>query len=111
MDDAAQDKVLSFRPSFAETDSLTLMTAFDHSLLKLMRCPITHSGLQLMPEEQLIALNRRLSEGQLKSRNGQAIELDQIESAVLNEEGSFAFSIQNGIVKLIADEAIDLTSN
>lgn len=77
----------------------------------LMRCPITHSSLKAMPQEQLDAVNRRLLEGQLTDRQGRQIKQDKFEAAILNEEGSFAYSIHRGIVQLIADEAIDLNSN
>lgn len=83
----------------------------DPALLELMRCPITHSKLKTMSAEQLTSLNQRLSKGTLKDKRGLPIQNESFELAIINEEGSYAYSIQKGIVKLIADEAIDLNSN
>jgi uncharacterized protein YbaR (Trm112 family) len=83
------------------------MPAPDPSVLKLLRCPVTHSSMRIMVPDQLETVNRKISDGEAKDRKGRSIS-EEFESGLINEQESFAYSIRAGILQLIADEAIVL---
>ena len=81
----------------------------DPELLALIRCPVTHANLSVAGEDVLANLNEKISRRQVVNRIGQTIEKG-LESALVNEDGSLLLPIRGGIVVLIADQAIPLTS-
>lgn len=81
------------------------MNSPDPSHLEFFRCPVTHSGLALLTEDQLSELNRAVRDGELKDRGGNAVT-QELTSGLANLDKSLAYSIRNGIIQLIADEAI-----
>lgn len=64
-----------------------------------------------MAQGQLKIVNDLLKKGELCDRQGQAIQGRPFEFLVVNLDGNFAYRVENQIVKLIADDAIVLTSN
>lgn len=83
------------------------MSAPDPSLLKLLRCPQKHSELAVLSAEQLQQLNAKIRGNTLKTAAAQPI-LEELLSGLINAEGSHAYPIRDGIIKLIADDAIVL---
>ena len=82
----------------------------DPAVLELIRCPVTHSPMRIMASDQLESVNRKIGNGEAKDRKGRGISVE-LESGLINEQESFAYSIRAGIVQLIADEAIVLSDN
>ena len=83
------------------------MNAPESSLLALLRCPLTHAKLQMMSAEQLEKLNGLIRAGKARDHQGQPITIE-LNSGLINSEGSQAYSIRGGIMQLIADQAIEL---
>ena len=81
----------------------------EDSVLVLLRCPVTHSGLQLMDSLKLVELNQQIVAGNVKDRKGNPVSAT-IETGLVNADRSIAWSIRGGIMQLIADEGIDLGS-
>ena len=83
------------------------MNAPESFLLTLLRCPLTHSKLQIMSVEQLERLNDQIRTGKAKDHEGRLVTVE-LNSALINSNGSQAYSIRGGIMQLIADQAIEL---
>lgn len=73
-----------------------------------MRCPVTHSKLEIMTTAQLTELNELLLNGQGQDQTGNATDTAQVDTALINSQRSHAYLIRGGITKLIAEEAIVL---
>lgn len=81
----------------------------ENYVLELLRCPVTHSGLQLMESAELVELNKQIAAGKAKDRKGDSVSAE-VETCLVNADHSIAWSIRGGIMQLIADEGIDLGS-
>jgi len=81
------------------------MDAYDSSLLNLLRCPREHSGLGALTPNQLNNLNELIRSRKVGAVNGQPVT-DELESGLINSEQNCAYRIRDGIIQLIADEAI-----
>lgn len=78
---------------------------FDASVLAMIRCPVTHSGLTPASESDIEKLNVDIKNGKVFDRLGRAIAAP-IEAGLMNAAGNLLMPIRGGIVTLIADESI-----
>jgi len=83
------------------------MASPDPSVLELLRCPVTHSRLDIMNANQLASVNEAVGSSKANDRKGRPVTIE-LEFGLINTEKSFAYSIRGGIMQLIADEAIVL---
>lgn len=81
----------------------------DSGLLKILRCPVTHSSLDYADQELIDRLNKAIGSGTLLNRAGQKIE-EAVEKGLVNEEESLFLPIRNGIAIMVPDQAIPLDS-
>ncbi len=77
----------------------------DPKLLELLRCPVKHTKLTSLSEQQIEDLNESIRSGNIKDRQGQAVT-EELTAGVVNSDQSCAYAIRGGIIQLIPDEAI-----
>ena len=75
--------------------------------MEMIRCPVTHSDLQVASTELLDNLNQKIADGKIVDRIGQTVQ-KTLESGLVNSDNSLLLPIRGGIVVLIADQAISL---
>ncbi len=76
-------------------------------LLLLLRCPITRRPLVKASSVVLDRANSMIQEGKLTSRLGETVD-DVLDDALVDETGTWIYPVRDGIVCLLADEAISL---
>ena len=76
-------------------------------ILRLVRCPVTRSPLKVADEKTLAILNEQIAQQALFNRQGQSVT-EPLEGALINADGSLAMPIREGILGMIADDAIPL---
>ena len=82
---------------------------FSNEFLQMIRCPITHSALQLAESSVVDALNERIAQGSLKNRSGEKVER-ALDAGLVGEPGEWLYPVFDQIPQLIADEAISLST-
>lgn len=85
------------------------MFTLDPCVLNLLRCPHQQSELSHLTADQLQQLNQRIHDGAVKNSAGQSVT-KELDAGLVNAEGSHAYRVRSGIMRLIADEAIVLDS-
>ena len=78
---------------------------FDYKLLDILCCPETRGHLKVADDALLERLNRAVAEGSLKNAAGEKIS-ETLTEALVNEAGSRAYLVRDGIPVLLTDEAI-----
>lgn len=78
---------------------------FDYKLLDILCCPETREKLKIADEALLSRLNQAVAAGSLKNAAGEKIS-ETLTEALVNEEGSRAYIVREGIPVLLTDEAI-----
>ena len=78
---------------------------FDYKLLDILCCPETRGKLKIADEALLSRLNQAVTAGSLKNAAGEKIS-ETLTEALVNEEGSRAYIVREGIPVLLTDEAI-----
>ena len=79
----------------------------DAQLLKILRCPVTHSRLTLADGTILESINKQITSGLIQSRVMQTIEAP-LEGGLINEDHSFLMPIYQGIPDMNPDDIIAL---
>jgi uncharacterized protein YbaR (Trm112 family) len=75
------------------------------SLLKRLRCPVTHAPLRELASDEVHTVNAAISRGEARDGAHAKVELE-IESGLVSPTGDLVYPIRNGIPTLVADEAI-----
>lgn len=83
------------------------MSSMPDDLLPLLRCPITKRRLVNANPELLDQLNGLILGGTLTSRVGESVE-DVLDDGLIDETAEWLYPIRDGIVCLLADDAISL---
>ena len=81
--------------------------ALDPRLLEILCCPLTRQPLQMLDGKRLAALNAAIAAGGVKQTDGQALSQPWKE-ALVTDNGTRAYRIDDGIPVLLADEAVEL---
>lgn len=77
----------------------------DSKLLDILCCPETRGCLKLADEALLASLNQAAAAGSLKNAAGEKIS-ETLTEVLVNEDGSRAYIVREGIPVLLSDEAI-----
>ena len=82
----------------------------DQKLLSMLRCVI--SGTPLRPAEPSFVekMNELIKRGELRDRQDQRIS-EGLDEGLISETGGLMYPVRNGIVCMVADEAIVLPAN
>ena len=76
------------------------------ALLKILVCPESKQPVALASEAVLSRTNERIRARALKNRAGAAVT-DEIDGALVREDGRLAYPIRDGIPILLIDEAFE----
>jgi uncharacterized protein YbaR (Trm112 family) len=77
-------------------------------LLKVLRCPKTHSKLRLADDAMLARLNSAIESGKLHNQSGQLVK-ERLDGALLNADEALAYPIRYSIPVMLSDEALPLS--
>ena len=78
---------------------------FDYKLLDILCCPETRGKLRMADDALLATINKAGAAGTLKNAAGEKIS-ETLTEVLVNEAGSRAYIVREGIPVLLADEAI-----
>jgi uncharacterized protein YbaR (Trm112 family) len=76
-------------------------------LLQILCCPETHQKLSIADAALISRINDAIASGRLTNRVGQNVS-EKIDSALVREDGKFAYLIRGNIPVMLIDEAIPL---
>jgi uncharacterized protein YbaR (Trm112 family) len=100
--------VLSSSLANIDQQAQVMSQPLDPDILTMIRCPVTHSDLVLADQKTVAELNEKISKRELVNRIGQTVA-EKFDSGLVNQDASLLLPIRNGIVVLIADQAIPLS--
>jgi len=80
----------------------------DENSLKRLRCPVTFDALTAADEVLIDRLNQRIETQGVPTRGGDSHRAP-IEGGLMTRAGEYLYPIQDGIVCMLAERAIDLT--
>jgi uncharacterized protein YbaR (Trm112 family) len=75
--------------------------------LLLLRCPITRRRLVKVEAKVLDQINRQIHDGKLTNRLGEIVD-DVLDDGLSDDSGKWIYWVRDGILCLVADEAISL---
>lgn len=78
-------------------------------VLELLRCPLTHQRLLSCDVGRLDRVNRAIDAGQLFNRGGEPVTR-RLQAALVTQDGHRLYPVENGIIRLLVDGAIELDS-
>lgn len=81
--------------------------SIDAHLLDIVCCPVTRLPLQIMSAEKRRALNRRIEQGKLVGRDGEAVT-EPLDEALVTRDGTLAYPVRDGILVLLEGSGIVL---
>lgn len=81
--------------------------SIDANLLDIICCPVSRLPLEVMPAATLGALNRRIEEAKLVSRDGETLT-EPLSEALITRDGKLAYPVREGIPVLLEDSGIVL---
>ena len=79
----------------------------DEVFVQRLRCPVSRSRLTEADDELMERVNRLIDERGLPTRGGQR-QRERLQSGLVTEDGRFLYPIQDGIVCMLVENAIDL---
>ena len=91
----------------------------DKRLLTILRCPVTHKGLnranrellarvyRFVPVSELAGVNAAIDSGGLANRDGTVLS-QPLEEALVTDDEKLAYPVSNGIPVLLEGESISL---
>lgn len=77
--------------------------------LKFLRCPDSGDPLEFLEQAGVDRLNQAIGDKKLTNRIGKTVEA-KLDAALINASRSWVYSIREGIVSMILDEAISANS-
>ena len=77
-------------------------------LLSRLQCPATRQPLVMASPKLLDRVNGMVTDGRLTNRLGESIT-DRLDAALVDQSGTWLYSIRDGIVNMLADEAISVS--
>ncbi len=72
-----------------------------------LRCPIQHTPLRAADPDLLEQVNAAIESGDLSCRGGHVLT-QQLDEALVNEQGCFLWPVHDGIASLVLDDGISL---
>jgi uncharacterized protein YbaR (Trm112 family) len=79
----------------------------DKRLLTILRCPVTHKGLNVARSDMLARINAAIESGGLANRDGATVS-EPLNEALVTDDGKLAYTVSNGIPVLLEGESISL---
>lgn len=79
----------------------------DPDLLEILVCPESRTPVRLADKELLDVVNRRITEGRLRTRGGETVT-EPLAAALVREDGALLYPIRDDIPVMLIDEAIPL---
>jgi uncharacterized protein YbaR (Trm112 family) len=79
----------------------------DKRLLTILRCPVTHKGLNTANRDLLARVNAAIDAGGLANRDGTVLS-QPLEEALVTDDEKLAYPVSNGIPVLLEGESISL---
>ncbi len=79
--------------------------AISRDILRILRCPQTHTPLHLVPSDTVAALNARIRDRQVRNQAGDVLERE-LRGALVNADQSLAYPIYEHGPTLIVEESL-----
>ena len=79
----------------------------DKRLLTILRCPVTHKGLNTANRDLLARVNAAIDAGGLANRDGTVLS-QPLEEVLVTDDEKLAYPVSNGIPVLLEGESISL---
>ncbi|MGD9853301.1 MAG: Trm112 family protein [Nitrospirales bacterium] len=79
-------------------------------LLAILCCPETKKGLSLLKAEEVVRLNQRIKQGEVKNKGGQLIT-EPLDGGLLREDKQIVYAIRDQIPIMLIEEGIVVESN
>jgi uncharacterized protein len=77
----------------------------DQKLLSILCCPETKQDLELLGDDVVKKINKRIAQGGLKNRGGDDVK-DPIDGALLRKDRKYFYAIREDIPIMLIDEGI-----
>ena len=79
----------------------------DKRLLTILRCPVTHKGLNVAGRDTLARVNAAIESGRISNREGTVLS-EPLEEVLITDDEKLAYPVSNGIPVLLEGESIGL---
>ena len=79
----------------------------DKRLLTILRCPVTHKGLNVAGRDTLARVNAAIESGGISNRDGTVLS-EPLEEALITDDEKLVYPVSNGIPVLLEGESIGL---
>ncbi len=76
-------------------------------LLTILRCPVTHKGLNVAKRDLLARVNTAIESGAISNRDGTVLT-EPLDEALVTDDEKLAYPVSNGIPVLLEGESISL---
>jgi len=78
-----------------------------NELVEILVCPEDRTPVHRAEQDLIDALNERIREGELKTREGELV-LDLLEEGLIREDGVVLYPVREGIPIMLVSESIAL---